>query len=147
MIPPLSKVYRLDEKDTPSKLEILFKQNLYVLAINLAHMQKYDDASIVEIFKKYGDHLYIKGDYDGAMEQYLRTIGKLEPSYVIRKVRHGKCSLKRLSMWDIFHSSLSVFSFWMPSGYSTLRHIFRSCIREDSPMQIIPRYYSIAIQN
>ncbi|KAG2183841.1 hypothetical protein INT44_008852 [Umbelopsis vinacea] len=80
-----NKIYRLDEKDTPSKLEILFKQNLYVLAINLAHMQKYDDASIVEIFKKYGDHLYIKGDYDGAMEQYLRTIGKLEPSYVIRK--------------------------------------------------------------
>lgn len=98
MIPPFSKVYRLDEKDTPSKLEILFKQNLYVLAINLAHMQKYDDASIVEIFKKYGDHLYIKGDYDGAMEQYLRTIGKLEPSYVIRKVRHGKCSPIRLSI-------------------------------------------------
>ncbi|KAM3588477.1 Vacuolar protein sorting-associated protein 11 [Umbelopsis sp. WA50703] len=80
-----NKIYRLDEKDTPSKLEILFKQNLYVLAINLAHMQNYDDASIVEIFKKYGDHLYVKGDYDGAMEQYIRTIGKLEPSYVIRK--------------------------------------------------------------
>jgi len=26
-----------------------------------------------------------KGDYDGAMRQYLRTIGRLEPSYVIRK--------------------------------------------------------------
>jgi hypothetical protein len=95
------KIYRLDEKDTPSKLEILFKQNLYVLAINLAHMQKYDDASIVEIFKKYGDHLYIKGDYDGAMEQYLRTIGKLEPSYVIRKVgyRGGIYSDMLSSIW------------------------------------------------
>ncbi|KAF7729543.1 hypothetical protein EC973_004217 [Apophysomyces ossiformis] len=79
------KVYHLDEKDTPTKLEILFKLNLYVLAINLAHMQKYDDASIAEIFKKYGDHLYSKGDYDGAMEQYIRTIGQLEPSYIIRK--------------------------------------------------------------
>ncbi|KAI8144964.1 hypothetical protein BJV82DRAFT_644062 [Fennellomyces sp. T-0311] len=79
------KVYHLDEKDTPTKLEILFKLNLYVLAINLAHMQKYDDASIAEIFKKYGDHLYSKGDYDGAIEQYIRTIGQLEPSYVIRK--------------------------------------------------------------
>ncbi|KAG1245151.1 hypothetical protein G6F68_015174 [Rhizopus microsporus] len=48
-------------------------------------MQKYDDASIAEIFKKYGDHMYLKGDYDGAMEQYIRTIGQLEPSYVIRK--------------------------------------------------------------
>ena len=27
-----------------------------------------------------------KGDYDGAIEQYILTIGKLEPSYVIRKV-------------------------------------------------------------
>jgi hypothetical protein len=52
------KLYHLDEKDTPTKLEILFKLNLYVLAINLAHMQKYDDTSIAEIFKKYGDHLY-----------------------------------------------------------------------------------------
>lgn len=52
------KLYRLEEKDTPTKLEILFKKNLYSLAINLAHSQKYDDASISEIFKKYGDHLY-----------------------------------------------------------------------------------------
>ncbi|KAI7907015.1 uncharacterized protein BX663DRAFT_494525 [Cokeromyces recurvatus] len=79
------KLYCLEEKDTPTKLEILFKLNLYVLAINLAHMQKYDDSSIAEIFKKYGDHLYNKGDYDGSMEQYIRTIGQLEPSYVIRK--------------------------------------------------------------
>ncbi|KAI9309494.1 hypothetical protein BJ944DRAFT_172889 [Cunninghamella echinulata] len=79
------KIYRLDEKDTPTKLEILFKLNLYVLAINLAHMQKYDDASIADIFKKYGDHLYSRANYDGAMEQYIRTIGQLEPSYVIRK--------------------------------------------------------------
>ncbi|CDH55166.1 vacuolar membrane protein [Lichtheimia corymbifera JMRC:FSU:9682] len=79
------KIYHLDEKDTPTKLEILFKLNLYVLAINLAHSQKYDDASIAEIFKKYADHLYSKGDYDGAIDQYIRTIGELEPSYVIRK--------------------------------------------------------------
>ncbi|KAI9486357.1 MAG: hypothetical protein EXX96DRAFT_40431 [Benjaminiella poitrasii] len=79
------KLYHLDEKDTPTKLEILFKLNLYVLAINLAHMQKYDDSSVAEIFKKYGDYLYNKGDYDGSMEQYIRTLGQLEPSYVIRK--------------------------------------------------------------
>jgi hypothetical protein len=27
-----------------------------------------------------------KGDFDGAIQQYLKTIGRLEPSYVIRKV-------------------------------------------------------------
>ncbi|ORX60289.1 hypothetical protein DM01DRAFT_1361468 [Hesseltinella vesiculosa] len=80
-----SKLYRLEEKDTPTKLEILFKLNLYMLAINLAHMQKYDAASIADIFKKYGDHLYSRANYDGAMDQYIRTIGQMEPSYVIRK--------------------------------------------------------------
>ncbi|KAF9350881.1 hypothetical protein BGX34_000945 [Mortierella sp. NVP85] len=79
------KVYRLDEMDTSVKLDVLFKKNMYLLAINLAHNQKYDNASISEIIKKYGDHLYDKGDYDGAMAQYVRTIGRLEPSYVIRK--------------------------------------------------------------
>ena len=38
------------------------------------------------IFTQYGDHLYAKGDHDGAIQQYIRTIGKLEASYVIRKV-------------------------------------------------------------
>lgn len=40
---------------------------------------------LVEIFKLYGDHLYAKGNHSGAMEQYLKTIGRLEPSYVIKK--------------------------------------------------------------
>ena len=30
--------------------------------------------------------VYSKGDHDGAISQYIRTIGHLEPSYVIRKV-------------------------------------------------------------
>jgi hypothetical protein len=32
-----------------------------------------------------------KGDYDSAIAQYIRTIGKLEPSYVIRKVSSCSC--------------------------------------------------------
>lgn len=38
------------------------------------------------IFRKYGDYLYQKADYDGAMQQYLRAIDNTEPSQVIRKV-------------------------------------------------------------
>ena len=33
----------------------------------------------------YGDHLYKKGDFDGSLRQYARTIGHVEPSYVIRR--------------------------------------------------------------
>jgi hypothetical protein len=78
-------LFQLVEKDTQTKLETLFKKNLYPIAIELAQSQQYDYNSIIDIFRKYGDHLYGKGDYDGAMRQYLRTIGRLEPSYVIRK--------------------------------------------------------------
>lgn len=78
------KVIRLDENDTKTKLETLFKKNLYPTAISLAKSQSYSDG-LIDIFTQYGDHLYTKGDYDGAIAQYILTIGKLEPSYVIRK--------------------------------------------------------------
>ena len=53
---------------------------------SLLQNQKYDQESVAEIYRKFGDHLYNKADYVGAMEQYCKTIGQLEPSYVIRKV-------------------------------------------------------------
>lgn len=51
----------------------------------IAKSQQYDAEGLVDIFRQYGDHLYSKGDHNGAIEQYIKTIGKLEPSYVIRK--------------------------------------------------------------
>ena len=39
------------------------------------------------IFRKYGDFLYQKADFDGAMQQYLKAIDNTEPSQVIRKVQ------------------------------------------------------------
>lgn len=52
------KIYQLEEKDTQTKLETLFKKNLYLVAINLALSQNYDPTSITDIFRRYGDHLY-----------------------------------------------------------------------------------------
>ncbi|XP_046491290.1 vacuolar protein sorting-associated protein 11 homolog isoform X2 [Neodiprion pinetum] len=80
-----SKLYHLDEKDLQSKLTLLFKKNLYDVSIRIAKSQQYDAEGLVDIFRQYGDHLYSKGDHNGAIEQYIKTIGKLEPSYVIRK--------------------------------------------------------------
>ncbi|XP_058050899.1 vacuolar protein sorting-associated protein 11 homolog [Ahaetulla prasina] len=79
------KLHVLQEKDTQTKLEMLFKKNLFEMAINLAKSHHLDSDGLSEIFRQYGDHLYNKGNHDGAIQQYLRTIGKLEPSYVIRK--------------------------------------------------------------
>ncbi len=39
------------------------------------------------IYRRYGDYLYQKGDYDSAMAQYIKAIDNTEPSQVIRKVR------------------------------------------------------------
>ncbi|KFO31059.1 Vacuolar protein sorting-associated protein 11 like protein [Fukomys damarensis] len=64
---------------------MLFKKNLFEMAINLAKSQHLDSDGLAQIFMQYGDHLYSKGNHDGAVQQYIRTIGKLEPSYVIRK--------------------------------------------------------------
>lgn len=84
----LSKDYnlhQLNEKDLQSKLSLLFKRNLYDVAIKIAKSNHYDKDSLAEIFRQYGDHLYAKGDLYGATKQYIKTIGTLEPSYVIRK--------------------------------------------------------------
>jgi tetratricopeptide (TPR) repeat protein len=78
------RITHLKEHDTQSKLESLFKRNLFDYAVNLARNQSYDDG-LAEILRRYGDHLYSKGDFRGAIEQYKNAIRFIEPSYVIRK--------------------------------------------------------------
>ena len=70
-----------------AKLDLLYRKSQYLLALNLAKTQNLDDAGVAGIHRQYGDHLYSKGDYDGAVQQYMQTIGHVQPSYVIRKVR------------------------------------------------------------
>lgn len=65
---------------------MLYSRSHYVLALNLAKTQGLDDASVADIHRQYGDFQYSKADYDGAMQQFVQTIGHLQPSYVIRKV-------------------------------------------------------------
>lgn len=73
------------EKDTQTKLDTLFKKNQFSLVIDIAKSHHYSEDALTDIFKHYGDHLYKKGDFDGAITQYIKTIGKSEPSYVIKK--------------------------------------------------------------
>lgn len=76
----------LEEKPTSAKLDMLYSKSLYVLALNMARSQRLDESSVADIHRQYGDHLYTKADYDGAMAQFVKTIGWTQPSYVIRKV-------------------------------------------------------------
>lgn len=78
-----------------AKLEVLYRRNLYTLAISLAKSSEIGDAGVADIHRRYGDYLYSKGDYDGAMDQFVRTLGYVQPSYVIRKVRNCASLLER----------------------------------------------------
>eukprot|EP00057_Strongylocentrotus_purpuratus_P015993 XP_011670467.1 PREDICTED: vacuolar protein sorting-associated protein 11 homolog [Strongylocentrotus purpuratus] len=121
------KLYQLQEKDTQTKLEMLFKKNLYVMAIKARHVTTRSDwvtfaqyivakcarsyststearsvepsyargkrgcgmvvvVMMVRLAREIMMEMVCKGDHDGAIAQYKKTIGRLEPSYVIRKV-------------------------------------------------------------
>ncbi|KAI0934915.1 hypothetical protein AcV5_006605 [Taiwanofungus camphoratus] len=75
----------LQEKPTSAKLDMLYRKSQFTVALNLASTQRLDESSVADIHRQYGDHLYSKGDYDGAMQQFVQTIGHVQPSYVIRK--------------------------------------------------------------
>ncbi|KAF2120846.1 hypothetical protein BDV96DRAFT_278402 [Lophiotrema nucula] len=79
------KIFRYHEKPFAQKLDILYQRNLYILAINLAQKAGLDSSQQNVILRKFGDYLYQKGDYDTAMQQYLKAIDNTEPSQVIRK--------------------------------------------------------------
>ena len=82
------------EKTPTAQLELLLQRNLFEVALKLAAGAEEPGAggfaasgaaAVADVRVRYGDHLHRKQDYTGAMEQYLHTLGHLEPSYVIRK--------------------------------------------------------------
>ncbi|KAK3304676.1 uncharacterized protein B0T15DRAFT_400127 [Chaetomium strumarium] len=79
------KVFRYHEKSLQQRLEMMYQRNLYTLAADLAQKSGMDAQQQNVIYRKYGDYLYQKGDYDGAMTQYIKAIDSTEPSQVIRK--------------------------------------------------------------
>eukprot|EP00301_Raphidiophrys_heterophryoidea_P025639 c8652_g1_i2.p1 GENE.c8652_g1_i2~~c8652_g1_i2.p1 ORF type:complete len:738 (-),score=172.69 c8652_g1_i2:175-2388(-) len=99
-----NKMYQLKEKDTQTKLETLFKKNLFSIAINLATSQQFDPNIVIDIYRKYGDHLYSKGDYDAAVDQYVKTIERLEPSYIIRKFLDAQRTLNLTQYLEALHA-------------------------------------------
>ncbi|QIW99691.1 hypothetical protein AMS68_005209 [Peltaster fructicola] len=79
------KLYRYHEKTFQQKLDLLYERDLYLLAISMARRYKADTKQQNIIFRKYGDYLYKRGDFDTAMQQYLTAIDNTEPSQIIRQ--------------------------------------------------------------
>ncbi|KAK1224476.1 Vacuolar protein sorting-associated protein 11 [Marasmius sp. AFHP31] len=75
----------LSEKPTSAKLEMLYRRALYSGALTLARTHGLDESNVADIHRQYGDYLYARGEYDAAMAQYIKTLGHVKASYVIRK--------------------------------------------------------------
>eukprot|EP00474_Spongospora_subterranea_P009075 CRZ09533.1 hypothetical protein [Spongospora subterranea] len=103
------KLVELHECDLTAKMDILFKRNLYTIAISLATSQPLDQSYIMEIIQRHGDHLYSKGDYQGAIREYIDTItpgvAHIEPSYVIRKFLNARLAEHLTAYLEALHAN------------------------------------------
>ncbi|OAR00026.1 hypothetical protein LLEC1_00479, partial [Akanthomyces lecanii] len=79
------KVYRYHEKPLQQRLDMIYQRNMFPLALELARNSRMNNKEQSAIYRKFGDYLYQKADYDGSMVQYIRAIDTTEPSQVIRK--------------------------------------------------------------
>jgi vacuolar protein sorting-associated protein 11 len=72
------------EKLTEEKISLLVQKHLYSAAIVVAYADpSYAASEITYLYQQHAEHLYRKGDFSGAMDQYIYTIGSLESSHVI----------------------------------------------------------------
>ena len=72
-------------------------------------------------------HLYSKGDHDTAVQQYIKTIGNLEASYVIRKVDNKITGILSWVMPPV--NFVCVSSFWTLSAFTTWRRTWKHCTK------------------
>eukprot|EP00756_Hemistasia_phaeocysticola_P036682 Hpha_TRINITY_DN16655_c0_g5::TRINITY_DN16655_c0_g5_i1::g.179854::m.179854/K20179/VPS11, PEP5; vacuolar protein sorting-associated protein 11 len=80
------RLAQFEEKDMQTKLQLLVKKSHFELAIKLAQSMDCERHLVVDMHRQYGDSLFSKKmDYKSAVDQYIHTIGSLEPSYVIQQ--------------------------------------------------------------
>eukprot|EP01013_Petalomonas_cantuscygni_P030744 TRINITY_DN5678_c0_g1_i2.p1 TRINITY_DN5678_c0_g1~~TRINITY_DN5678_c0_g1_i2.p1 ORF type:complete len:1029 (-),score=139.19 TRINITY_DN5678_c0_g1_i2:415-3501(-) len=77
--------FAISERDHASKLRQLMDLNMYDMARQLAASPGFDPGAVADVYSKEGDHAFEEGDLVRAVRCYVRTIGRLEPSEVLRK--------------------------------------------------------------
>ena len=78
----LSKLYEMEDN---VKIQTLLKKSLFAEAQDIARSANFPGEIIAEISKEHADNLYDKKQYDEALRQFVKTIGYLNPSYVIQR--------------------------------------------------------------
>ena len=78
-------LFKLHEMEDNVKIQTLLKKGLYSEAQKIAFNANFPQEIIAEICKEHADNLYEKKQYDESLEQFIKTIGYLNPSYVIQR--------------------------------------------------------------
>jgi len=78
----ITKLYEMEDN---VKIQTLLKKNLYQEAQKVADQARFPPEIIAEISKEHADNLYNKKAYDEALVEFKKTIGYLNPSYVIQR--------------------------------------------------------------
>ena len=74
----------LIERSTSEKVGLLLQKNLFAAAISIAYTDpSFPTQKVANLYRQHAEFLYQKGDFEGAMDQYIHTIGSLEPSHII----------------------------------------------------------------
>ena len=76
---------KLYEMDDNVKIHTLMKKGLYMEAEQIARDANFPREIQSEIIKEYADKLFQQKKYDDAIDQFIKTIGFLNPSYVIQR--------------------------------------------------------------
>ena len=87
-----------------TKLDILYSRDLHQLAIQFAEKAQLPSSHLNDIIQKYGDYLFSRGDYDSALQQYLRAINTINPSEIIRKFLDVQRISNLVSILEELHS-------------------------------------------
>lgn len=85
----VKNIIKLKEKDNKDKFDTFYKKSFFDTAYDYAKSLNYDKKKISEISRRHAYHLYQKGDYAKAIDQYILTINNLDPSYVIQLFLDG----------------------------------------------------------
>lgn len=80
-------VLALHEHSFETKLKLLFQKNMYDIAFSLLDSDGASESkNIGDFYMYYADHLLQRGDSDGALNIYIRTVGKISPYKVFVKL-------------------------------------------------------------
>eukprot|EP00922_Rhytidocystis_sp_ex-Travisia-forbesii_P035960 GHVS01053362.1.p1 GENE.GHVS01053362.1~~GHVS01053362.1.p1 ORF type:complete len:1031 (-),score=90.11 GHVS01053362.1:186-3278(-) len=95
-------IYELEEKTIAERLDVFIRKRLFEWAAEAARQEDQPVEVVQEIYRVQADWLYEKRSYEQAMHVYCKTIGYVEPSYIIeryleaQRLRHLTVYLQRL---------------------------------------------------